>query len=133
MDRALRPRFLNRLRKATEDRKIRWEEGRDEYWFHTEVGRFIYTVNSTDSDDFPPFSFRIFPNTQEVPSSAIEVWDWDPNGIEDTNGPMEQLYRTVKRSTLGLDNVAHDMLEDLAAADGGPAELSADYDAPPAF
>jgi hypothetical protein len=120
-----RAKFLERLLDGTSKQKIRWEKGRDEYVFSTTIGRFLYVITSDDRDDVAPYTFHIYskPASQDERPSVIATWDWDRNGYADSNSPMQALYLTVKRTTLGLDQIVNHMLADLAQVDGGPAAL----------
>jgi len=117
--------FLGRLVRGTESNKIKWTAGRDEFTFVSTIGRFLYVVSSDDRDDVPPYTFRIFAKSasEEDRASEIATWDWDRNGFALSNDPMQTLYLTVKRTTLGLDRILNDMLSDLAEIDGESASL----------
>jgi hypothetical protein len=124
--------FLARLEQATADGKLKWQQGRSEFWLHTRIGRFGYAILSVDEDDYPPYEFRIIvygANSEEEDQTLLTTWSWDRNGRTPVNDALNSLYQRVKANTLGLSDVVSDMLHDLADLDGGPNTL----DDPDAF
>jgi hypothetical protein len=114
--------FLNRLRAATDEKRLTWTYGASDYWLKTTVGRFSYAISSDDSDDYAPFTFRIYPAPEGQP--PLEVWTWDPMGTSANNTSMRDLYNAAKSSIMKFDVIKAQILDDLAQLDGGPASLS---------
>lgn len=108
--------FLERLIRVTNEGKLDWDIGRDEYWFVARLQRFNYVVSSRDRDDVAPFEFRIYrPTIDGTPSNdMVELWEWDFDGGNAINERVAELYKTVKRTTVGYEDLVDGMLQDLS-------------------
>lgn len=132
MDEAQRVEFLWRLMQATTNGQVSWQALGD-YKFGVRVGRFIYTIESDDGDDYAPYSFNIYRAPKASASTpddsasteAIDRWEWDRDGRSATNSPLMTLYTSVKRMVFGLDSTVAEMFEDLSKVDGGEMGLDA--------
>jgi hypothetical protein len=108
--------FLVRLMRLTEEGKLEWTAGKDEFWFKTEMSRFTYTVNSEDKDDVAPFAFSIYRRGEG--KGPLEKWEWLSSGNETVNPYVRDLYFLVKRKIVGYDNLLEGMFQDLSDAEG---------------
>ncbi len=105
------PELIRRLYNATSAGKLQWEMGADEYWFVCSVGRFGYSLNSRDRDNFAPFILRIYDERNGVEGAEmlqeIET-DIDQSYTQD----LFDLYWLAKRRTLNIDEIATEIFAD---------------------
>ncbi len=109
--------LVRRLWELTKAGKATWVAAENDYEFALRTPTTTYRLLSRDSDDYAPYRLiilrrgedRQFTVLQTVISSDLE----DSTSEED----FYNLYKFVKRSVLGLDAVADDVLRELEELD----------------
>jgi hypothetical protein len=100
---------IDRLAEMTRRRKLEWQiEG--PYEFSVSLPHYDVWLASRDSDDGHPFILEFTARKQGAQTASTTTGtDVHPNLV----ARIEGLYRVVKGVTLGLDDLARNLLEDL--------------------
>ena len=126
LDPGMKAAFLSRLAKATTENSVHWgaADGRP-FWYWVDVEPFGYVIESTDSDDAPPFDFHVFRMRENEEPVELEVWNWQRRVANPLNNYLEAVYKAARGQVLGVANLADDLFSSLAKVDGGSPEPSA--------
>lgn len=108
--------LLQDLRQRTAARTLPWVQGDNEFEFVTHGKKFVYTISSADKDDYSPYRFRILKGDPSAAKGLVNSSTVLQEVVTRTNSPvnddLQSLYRTVKRTTLSIDEVASEILSD---------------------
>ena len=114
LDRDAQVSLLERLARGTVRGKYNWEVLDSDYVFTARAGKFAFVVSSRDRDDFSPFILDLHDLETVRKLQSIET---NPS-YPDVRDALDELYITVKRTTLKLDSVASDLFSTLDEIEG---------------
>lgn len=101
-----------KLLHLTREGNLDWKpsEGND-YRFKVRNRKYGYAISSRDQDDLHPYELEIWSFVEGDQGRLLqETLSPDVNGLGDIVG---ELYALVKRSVLGVDEVAQDLFDEL--------------------
>ncbi len=108
-------RLVQELLKLTHENALKWSVSKDNEWlFIVSTPRFVFNLDSTDRDDYPPYRLRIWriEDKKLVDTLGTDINNSLPSSSQ-LNEQLERLYEAVARKTRMLDHVADDILSDL--------------------